>query len=183
MSLKHALLGFLSAEPMTGYDLHKHFKQSANHFWAADQSQIYRTLADLESSGLVASTLEPQAGKPDRRIYHLLAQGKQEFETWLNSPLTDDVTREPFLLRVFFADSLGKRGVLALIEERRAMVQGVLQEFEQLNEELAPLVEAHRASLRVTLTTFTLRNGQLHYLAESQWLDELTALITKEVHE
>lgn len=182
MSLKHALLGFLTADPLTGYELHKLFKQSANHFWAADQSQIYRTLAELEASGMVKSTLQPQEGKPDRRTYKLLARGKREFEGWLASPLPDDVNREPFLLRIFFADALGKQGVLALISERRESVAETLAGFAALQLELDPVIDAHRGDLRMHLSTFTLRNGTLHYQAELQWLDELTQLIEREVH-
>ena len=36
MSLKHAILGFLSLQPMTGYDLKKAFDQSVRHFWPAN---------------------------------------------------------------------------------------------------------------------------------------------------
>ena len=44
MSLKHALLGFLSYAPMTGYDLKRYFDQSIHHFWNANLSQIYPRL-------------------------------------------------------------------------------------------------------------------------------------------
>ena len=47
MSLEFAILGFLSYHPSTGYDLKKMFDVSIRHFWPADQSQIYRTLARL----------------------------------------------------------------------------------------------------------------------------------------
>ena len=54
MSLKHAVLGFLSIAPMTGYDLRKHMEESVAHFWPADQAQIYRTLGP------------PRGGRPGR---------------------------------------------------------------------------------------------------------------------
>ena len=38
MSLKHAILGFLSFAPLTGYDLKKAFDRSVQHFWPANQS-------------------------------------------------------------------------------------------------------------------------------------------------
>ncbi len=47
MSLEYAILGFLNYHPYTGYDLKKIFDTSIRHFWPADQSQIYRTLARL----------------------------------------------------------------------------------------------------------------------------------------
>ena len=45
MSLEYAILGFLSYKPFSGYEMKKAFDNSVRHFWYADQSQIYRTLA------------------------------------------------------------------------------------------------------------------------------------------
>jgi PadR family transcriptional regulator, regulatory protein AphA len=46
MSFKYAILGFLSFAPFSGYDLKKAFDRSVQHFWPANQSQTYRTLAE-----------------------------------------------------------------------------------------------------------------------------------------
>ena len=54
MSLEYAILGFLNYQPFSGYDLKKLFDTSVRHFWPADQSQIYRTLARLTEQGLAA---------------------------------------------------------------------------------------------------------------------------------
>ena len=53
MSLEYAILGFLNYRPLSGYDLKKVFDNSVRHFWPADQSQIYRTLARLAEQGYV----------------------------------------------------------------------------------------------------------------------------------
>ena len=57
MSLRFAILGFLSVRPFSGYDLKRAFDQSVRHFWTADQAAIYRTLGELESKGLVEHCL------------------------------------------------------------------------------------------------------------------------------
>ena len=49
MSLKHALLGLLTHQPMTGYELKQFFDSSIQHFWNAELSQIYPTLKSLEA--------------------------------------------------------------------------------------------------------------------------------------
>ena len=51
MSLEYAILGFLKDHPSSGYDLKKIFDISVRHFWPADQSQIYRTLAQMNNKG------------------------------------------------------------------------------------------------------------------------------------
>jgi len=53
MALEHAILGFLDYGPMSGYDLKKTFDDSVNHFWTAQQSQIYRALKKMVGDGWV----------------------------------------------------------------------------------------------------------------------------------
>lgn len=63
MSLEYAILGFLNYKPQSGYDLKKIFDTSVRHFWAADQSQIYRILTRLTERGLVEmSVIEQHEG-------------------------------------------------------------------------------------------------------------------------
>ncbi len=63
MSLKHAILGFLSFKPLSGYDLKKAFDKSVHHFWPANQSQIYRTLSQMTDEGLIEKeVIERESG-------------------------------------------------------------------------------------------------------------------------
>src|SRR5919106_3571520 len=118
MSLRYAILGFLSVQPMSGYDLKKAFDGSVGHFWTADQAQIYRTLTQLIEGGLVESSHVAQQGKPDRKEHRLTDVGRAELDDWLASPEEPLPTREPFLLRVFFAGRLGRESVLQMLAHR-----------------------------------------------------------------
>ena len=51
MSLPHALLGLISYQPSTGYELRTTFTESVQFFWSATLPQIYRTLNQMESQG------------------------------------------------------------------------------------------------------------------------------------
>lgn len=85
MSLKHALLALLEADPMTGYELAKYFDQSANHIWQARHSQIYTELRRMENEGLVAAETLPRGEKAlaTKRAYNLTARGAQELSRWV----------------------------------------------------------------------------------------------------
>jgi PadR family transcriptional regulator AphA len=72
MSLEYSILGFLSYKPFSGYDLKKAFDNSVRHFWYADQSQIYRTLARLTEQGYV------EMEKMDR-IYREVAKSRASY--------------------------------------------------------------------------------------------------------
>ncbi|TAK73072.1 MAG: PadR family transcriptional regulator, partial [Dehalococcoidia bacterium] len=102
MSLKHALLGILSLEPMTGYEVKRFFDSSVQHFWNAELSQIYPTLKSLEESGFVDMRVEVQQNRPNRKIYAITDDGRAEFERWFRAPQPPADLRDPFLIKVFF---------------------------------------------------------------------------------
>lgn len=124
MALEHAILGFLSREPMTGYDLKTRcFDEAAGHVWKADQAQVYRTLDQLKARSLVTSRLVPQRGKPDRRVYSITARGRQALAEWLSSPEPPGQLRDPFLLHLFFAPDLPDAEIAALLSSARDVYQ------------------------------------------------------------
>ncbi|KAA3664201.1 MAG: PadR family transcriptional regulator, partial [Chloroflexi bacterium] len=117
MSLKHAILGFLSYRSMTGYDLKQAFDQSVQHFWPADQGQIYRTLNQLEKAGWVSKEVIHQEDRPNRKVYHINEAGKVEMRTWLSTPLPAPTNREPFLIQVFMGGLVNQGKRLFIIQE------------------------------------------------------------------
>tara|TARA_R110002124_G_scaffold64556_1_gene176228 strand:+ start:6368 stop:6919 length:552 start_codon:yes stop_codon:yes gene_type:complete len=176
MSLLHAVLGFVAIQPMTGYELGKAFSTTAAHFWPADQSQLYRTLHRAEADGLVESTTVEQTTRPDRRLYSLLKPGREALDAWLTSPLEQDNSREPFLLRLFFAASLGTAGVIELLDQRRSAAIELLTTLDALASS-APQ-KPSKTTLAIQLQYATLESGRTHARAEITWLDELRAQLT-----
>src|SRR4030042_3369491 len=102
MSLDHAILGFLNYQPFSGYDLKKIFDNTVQHFWPADQSQIYRTLARLTEQGCIDMEKGEQTTRPDRKVYHITESGRRELSGWLMSPPQMEATRSTALVQVFF---------------------------------------------------------------------------------
>lgn len=175
MALDMLVLGLLDVRPMTGYDLKKVFDGSVAHFWSADQSQIYRTLARLEQDGLVAVRVLRQPGKPDGREHRLTDEGRAALAEWLRSPLPRGRPREPFLGRIFFAGRDDDPApVRALVAERRAAARAQLAALEAVAVADDPDDDG---GIAARLRTATLRNGILHAQAELEWLDELEDLL------
>lgn len=86
MSLEHAVLGLLSYEPMTGYDIKKMVDLSVSHFWPAVQSQIYKTLGRMEADGWLTVETIPQEPRPPRKVYAITETGRTELLAWLEAP-------------------------------------------------------------------------------------------------
>jgi PadR family transcriptional regulator, regulatory protein AphA len=102
MSLSHALLGLISYKPSTGYELRTTFSESVQFFWNATLPQIYRTLNQMESKGWLTVMVEPQEGKPSRKVYSITEKGMKELVRWLVSKPEITPQRNPLLLKVFF---------------------------------------------------------------------------------
>ncbi|HEX3468484.1 MAG TPA: PadR family transcriptional regulator, partial [Candidatus Elarobacter sp.] len=79
-TLGHALLGLLSAEPRTGYDLTAAFDLSLANVWSARHSQIYPELAKLQAAGLIEQT---EAGPRGSKRYAATADGRAAVVRWL----------------------------------------------------------------------------------------------------
>ena len=88
-SSSEVLLGLLTIEPMSGYDLGQLIRISVGHFWRESYGQIYPNLKKLAAEGLVTAKTERQKGKPDRRIYSITNKGREQLANgwpWSRSP-------------------------------------------------------------------------------------------------
>lgn len=83
MSLRHALLAVLTAEPMTGYDLIRYFDGTVEFVWHAPHSQIYPELRRMEQAGLVEVQVVPRGERAEKRVYSITEAGFRELRSWL----------------------------------------------------------------------------------------------------
>lgn len=87
MSLRSALLGLLSAEPMSGYDLDRIMNETFGYVWTAPHSQIYPTLRQMEREGLIEAEVQRTGGR-ERRVYRVLEAGDAELRQWAAEPIS-----------------------------------------------------------------------------------------------
>jgi PadR family transcriptional regulator, regulatory protein AphA len=155
MSLEYAILGFLNYLPLSGYDLKKMFDTSVQHFWPADQSQIYRTLARLTDQGFVEMEVVHQEDRPDRKVYSITPPGREELQGWLKGMLPTEPNRSPALIQVFFCGQLSDQEILAKFEAVAAMMRTVLDRYNEIPgqlEEYSRMVSSKRETYFWMLT-------------------------------
>lgn len=104
MSLRHALLALLSAQPMTGYDVTKQFDGSVGYMWQAPHSQIYPELRRMEEAGLVEAEEIPRGERALKRRYSLTDDGFAELQRWLREPATYAPERDVARLRTAYLE-------------------------------------------------------------------------------
>lgn len=170
MSLKHAILGFLSIRPLTGYDLKKAFDQSVRHFWPANQSQIYRTLSELDEQGLVEKEVIAREERLDMKRYSITAQGRQVLRQWLAAPLPTQETREPLLIQVFFAGLLADAELLPVLEHHLHEIEQQLAFFGDLYRASLAQVPADAPQRALFMSLLTLEYALSSHAQARDWL-------------
>lgn len=170
MSLKYAILGFLSYKSFSGYDLKKAFDNSVRHFWSANQSQIYRTLAQLDEEGLVAKEVIEREERLDMKIYTITPTGRADLHQWLSTPLPEQDDREAFLIQIYFGGKLTDDELLALLRSKLKVVEERLAVYEtvyQMNQN-APIKSSDPRAFFLSL--LTLEAGYINTQSIAQWL-------------
>ena len=173
MSLRHAVLGFLSLRPLTGYDLKKYFDAGVRHFWTADQAQIYRSLSQMADEGLVEVHVIAQDSRPDRKEHHITPAGLAELDKWLCSPLEPQAIRVPFLVKVFFASRLPPGDTAIMLDARVAAADRQLDDLRRVAAQATAALAQGPPTIEELLATATLENGIRHVVTELEWLRDL----------
>lgn len=161
-----AVLGALSVEPMTGYELRQVIASVLGHFWHESFGQIYPTLADLEAEGLVTAS---PADRPNSRRFTITDAGRRELRALLAEPPVPQPPRNGALLRVFFGAAQEPAALAALLDAQEAEVRARLAAYTEIRAELAGDTD-HADHVPYWLAT--VRAGELSAQAHLQWLDE-----------
>ncbi len=104
-SVAKVILGFLSRQEMSGYDIKLRVDGSTRLFWAASYGQIYPELKRLEEAGLIEGSDRPHGGRR-RTIHRITPEGRRVLKGWIMDTGSTVELRHEGLLKVFFADAL-----------------------------------------------------------------------------
>lgn len=131
MSLRHAVLGLLSIEPSTGYELTRRFDSSLAHAWHASHSQIYPLLSRLEREGLVEVVSE---GARRSRTWAVTDAGRAELRHWLVATAPDRGQRNESGVRWFLQELLAPADRRAVLEQELAYVRAANDQLRERAE-------------------------------------------------
>ncbi len=183
MSLAFGILGLLTYQDSTGYDLAKTFEDSLNNFWHAQSSQIYRELGHMEKDGLVSSRNIIQSGRPNKRLYSITEEGRAALSKWLSE--TEPEVENPhhaLLMRVFFGAG-DPEATLTMLRKCRQQCLSVLEancsDVRQNIENYAAITPDGQEKRRYWLMTLDYGIAQTQALAD--WAGRCIEQIEKEM--
>ncbi|MBI3660952.1 PadR family transcriptional regulator [Candidatus Acetothermia bacterium] len=135
MSLQHAILGLLSYNEGSGYDIKRAFEGPYGMVWRGTYGGIYPNLQTLTRDGLLTKRVIHQRGKPDRHMYVLTDRGRAELRKWLAEPQTTTSMgprQDPFFLKFYLSHLLKPAEFEKLIHERMNILNGYLEFMENV---------------------------------------------------
>jgi len=128
----YVILGMVSAEARSGYEIKAAVDNTTRFFWAASYGQIYPELKRLSEAGLVEGIDAPR-GERKRTVYTITEDGEAELKDWLRLPPETSEMREEGLLKLFFSGVLPPEDAvptLRAMRKQRLELIGRLREME-----------------------------------------------------
>lgn len=116
----YVILGMVSAEPRSGYEIKSLVDNTTRFFWAASYGQIYPELKRLSEAGLVTGA-DASTGGRKRVVYEITGDGEDELKAWLRMPPETAEMREEGLLKLFFAGVLPPEQAVETLRSMREM--------------------------------------------------------------
>lgn len=174
MSLKHGLLGLLNYGEMTGYEITKVFEDSLGFFWQAQMSQIYRELNAMEKAGWLTFRTVFQTDKPNKKVYSITEQGREELRAWLQKDLTGDffTARNAFLMQLFFSAEKGEEETLQALERLREAYLAVVQKAGAIEESIRSYGNGMPTGKEQLYWEMTAQYGYAYYEMCGRWLSD-----------
>jgi PadR family transcriptional regulator, regulatory protein AphA len=137
VSLRYAILGYLTSAPGTGYDLAQQFDSGLGWFWGALHSQIYPELRRLTEEELIIRTPEAAGPNLNKFTYSITDKGREELKKWTAQPPTYPPNRDSERLQLIFSDEAP--------ESLRAHFETHISHFEKRRERLTQTLSAMQA--------------------------------------
>jgi PadR family transcriptional regulator AphA len=189
MTLLYAILGILSAGPMTGYQLVKHFSSSAGWVWETSHPQIYEALKRLERMGWVRGRREAHGGRL-RTVYTLTPAGLEALLNWIAAPVQFERFRDRSLVQALFLDMCSDEAARQFFERYRDYYRVRQQQWAErarlVRERLHPVLRQRLLSRDpsehdriVTLKVHVFEGLARRAALEVQWAEKGLALLDK----
>ena len=137
MSVRHALLAFLSEGPKYGLQLRQEFEENTGEVWPLNVGQVYTTLQRLERDELIESDDRGGEAGP-QKVFHITKAGRKELDTWLSTP--SDMTEPPrdeLVIKVLSALRVPGVSVHDVIQVHRRYLVELMQQWTRLKEDEA----------------------------------------------
>lgn len=170
------ILGLLSHEELTGYEIKKRMDTVLKYFWGASYGSIYPTLSGLVERGLATKRSGTDSGR-NKLIYTITDNGRKYLSEWLKVPAEKDEIRYETLLKLFFGNEVGELQTIEHIQNFKEKITAELPYLlgaEQVLKKVKDNDETHKYYL------LTVKFGIKTYQTYLEWCKEAEEILEKD---
>jgi DNA-binding PadR family transcriptional regulator len=138
--LRLAILGLVSMNPQSGYDLKKVFDTTPMGHFSSSPGAIYPALKGLEQLGWIRGRRGSTGSTRPRTAYSITSEGDAVLRAELSRPVTREALIWQFdlvMLRFAFIERLGPVEALRFLAELQRESEAYVTHLERLRRELA----------------------------------------------
>ncbi|MDY6876520.1 MAG: PadR family transcriptional regulator [Chloroflexota bacterium] len=172
VSIRHLILGLLTQQPMSGYDIKRSLKSLS---WLIDSpsfGSIYPALRALWEDGLVTVEVGPRQGKPPRKIYTITEAGRLALREWMDQPVAPGASLKTFVMRLILANNFSHTGLISHLQQRRSQVAVHHATLKQIAEALDGTMDSGQR--------LAFAYGSALATAELAWLDSILEQLSQQ---
>lgn len=122
VSLRYFILGLLTQQPMSGYDIKRFLKGLSWLIGNPSGGGLDPVLRSLRQGDLATVEVVPGLDRPPRKIYSITEAEHQALLAWIEQPIVANAALGAFVMRLLLADSHSFARLSAHLQQRRAQV-------------------------------------------------------------
>ncbi len=173
---RYVILGLVSEEPLSGYDINKIIQMRFKFFWQESYGQIYPELARLENEGLISLVPQDTETKRARNVYQITDAGREELRNWLLLPPEKEARRYEILLKLYFGNLIPDEQLMQYLSSFRQNHDQELQILKEVEAELKGILDQHENHIYILMTVYL---GLKLNQAYVEWADEIIGMLKK----
>ena len=130
------ILGLLSHEDLTGYDIKKRIDSAISFFWKGSFGSIYPALSAMEEAGQIRSYKADDSGSREKILYHITKKGTAVLKRWLNDEQASNELKYEMLLKLYFGGVEGAETTMHNIEVFESDIKNGLEVLKMYEKNL-----------------------------------------------
>jgi len=167
-----AILGLLSIQPFTTYELAQQMDRTVSWFWPRAASMVYEEPKKLAAAGLATSQAS-FTGKRRSTVYKITDAGREALRDWLDAPAAGMRMEFVAMLKVAFADAGDASQLRSAVTEIRVDAEARLAEILDRSTQYATTGGPFPDRLPIVAITGKLLMGQYKAVVRwAQWAED-----------
>jgi PadR family transcriptional regulator, regulatory protein AphA len=167
-----AILGLLSIQPFTTYELAQQMDRTLSWFWPRAASMIYEEPKKLVTAGLATAQVT-FTGKRRSTVYEITDAGRTALRDWLDTPAAGMRMEFEAMIKVAFADAGDVTQLRSTVREILADAEARLTEILHRSTQYATTGGPFPGRLPVVAITGKLLMGQYEALVRwARWAED-----------